>query len=121
MGMPGDPPARQLNPQGPDHEFTMCSPVALRRPPMMLSHALHANHETVAWCTANVLATEQRRGVPTSDDVGSASFLALPLHSPRAAFPDDRDMAPSKLDRRSRVVLHHGQHGTAKRLSPSDC
>src|SRR5215468_9291968 len=94
MGMPGDPPARQLNPQGPDHEFTMCSPVALRRPPMMLSHALHANHETVAWCTANVLATEQRSGVPTSDDVGSASFLALPLHSPRAAFPDDRDMAP---------------------------
>src|SRR5215467_2218258 len=57
MGMPGDPPARQLNPPGPDHEFTMCSPVALRRPPMMLSHALHANHETVAWCTANVLAT----------------------------------------------------------------
>ena len=113
MGMPGDPPARQLNPPGPDQEFTMCSRVAQRRPPMMLSYALHANHETVAWWTANVLATEQRRGVPTSDDVGSASFLALPLHSPRAAFPDDPEMAPSNLDRRSGVVLDHGQHGTA--------
>src|SRR5262249_11774056 len=40
---------------------------------MMLSHALDANHETVAWCTANGLATEQRRGVPTR------MMLAQPL------------------------------------------